>query len=215
VNNSERLISIASPAIMPSTYGVPDLEAWELNSRVKELRDLLNSRNGFYAFESALHVLPLTAAARAEVMDLVTWNRRDLWRECFDGCCSDMLFFAEDVFGVQFAVKGSAIVTFDPESGDTANVGGSIEEWSQNILSDYSRLTGYRIAHAWQAANGPLPPGRRLLPKIPFVLGGAFEIDNLFAVDAVKGMKYRAEIWRQIRDLPDGAQVRLMPLPLH
>lgn len=54
-----------------------------------------------------------------------------------------------------------------------------------------------------------MPIGSRLLPKQLFVLGGSFDVDNLYALDAVKGMQLRAEIARQIRDLPDGTSVTL------
>ena len=57
--------------------------------------------------------------------------------------------------------------------------------------------------------NGPLLEGLRLIPKTPFILGGEYNVENLFAFDAVKGMRYRADIWKQIRNLPDGASVQL------
>lgn len=76
-------------------------------------------------------------------------------------------------------------------------------------MADYSFETGYETAHQWQQQNGPLPDGRRLLPKTPFIMGGKYEVENLFALDAVKGMRYRADIWKQIRDLPDGTPIQL------
>jgi hypothetical protein len=47
----------------------------------------------------------------------------------------------------------------------------------------------------------------RLAPRIPFVLGGSFEVDNLHAINESIGMKLRSELAMQIRSLPDGAQV--------
>jgi hypothetical protein len=41
------------------------------------------------------------------------------------------------------------------------------------------------------------------------VLGGEFSVENLHAVEAVKGMKYRGSIAVQLRDLPDGTPVKL------
>lgn len=40
------------------------------------------------------------------------------------------------------------------------------------------------------------------------MLGGEFVLDNLYLADAVEGMKLRADIASQIRDLPDGAQIK-------
>jgi hypothetical protein len=49
----------------------------------------------------------------------------------------------------------------------------------------------------------------RLVPKIPFVCGGRYEVNNLYPLNEVKGRQFRASIARQIRDLPDGSQVIL------
>jgi hypothetical protein len=47
----------------------------------------------------------------------------------------------------------------------------------------------------------------RLAPRIPFVLGGSFDVDNLHAINESKGMHLRSELALQIRNLPEGAQV--------
>ena len=49
--------------------------------------------------------------------------------------------------------------------------------------------------------------GRRLLPKIPFALGGEYVVENLYAGRAVDGMRVRAHLATQLVDLPDGAQI--------
>ena len=81
------------------------------------------------------------------------------------------------------------------------------EGWAQMILNQYESETGYPLAHEWQILNGRLDFGKRLLPKKPFLIGGSFEIDNLFAMDAVSGMRLRGEIAQQIATLPDGTVV--------
>jgi len=135
-------------------------------------------------------------------------------RNWYQGLTDGLFFFAEDAFGGQFAIRNNDIVSFDPESGEIELLAQSPEEWAAKILLNYAQLTGYPLAHSWQIINGPIPMGKRLLPKIPFILGGRYEDGNLYAVDAVKGMQYRGELWQQLRDLPDGAQVRLKALPL-
>lgn len=80
-------------------------------------------------------------------------------------------FFAEDVFGGRFCIKNSKVYTFDPETGSLEYLADDIESWAQILLSDYEVLTGYPLAHQWQKQNGQLAAGKRLLPKVPFVLG--------------------------------------------
>jgi hypothetical protein len=168
---------------------------------------MLQNKNGFYAFESALHVFP--AGCKSITLDIEEWNSSTSWRREYGDSLQGNIFFAEDIFGVQFALCSSGVRKFDPETGEFDDFASDIETWAAMILEDYNYETGYQLAHDWQSQNGSLPMGKRLLPKIPFVLGGAYEIGNLYAADALKGMLFRADIWRQIRDLPDGNQVRL------
>lgn len=210
----EKLLSIATPATSLSTVQKVATLAKHADELSEELIQLLSMKNGFYAFEASLHVFSWDdSMSQGNDLGLQAWNEKALWRDWYRGLTDGLLFFAEDIFGGQFAIRGKEVVSFDPESGDMEVLANSIEDWAAELLLSYPRLTGYPLAHSWQLLNGPISRGKRLLPKIPFILGGKYEVDNLFAVDAVKGMRYRGELWEQLRDLPDGAQVRLKALP--
>ena len=171
------------------------------------LAPLLRLKNGFYAFESALHVFPDVTAGGER--GLLEWNATELWRGEYAGMADGAVYFAEDVFGAQFCVREHAVCTFDPETGEFETIARDLDEWATAVLDEYSLLTGFPLAHEWQTQHGMLPAGSRLVPKQPFVLGGEFALENLHALDAVKGMKFRADIAVQVRDLPDGASVEL------
>jgi hypothetical protein len=168
---------------------------------------MLSLKNGFYAFEGALHVYS-DGGAPGEP-GLVEWNADDLWKCEYQGMAKGLLCFAEDVFGMQFCLKDGGVSRFDPETGHVEAVASDPEHWAEMILGDHELWTGFRLAHDWQVKHGPLPIGSRLVPITPFVLGGEFTSKNLHALEAVKGMRYRASIAVQIRDLPDGASVNL------
>lgn len=215
----EKLLSIASISI--ATEAVPTMPTMcqslgrRNSASFNALAMMLSVKNGFYAFEGALHVRPwISIPINENVVGLQAWNEGTLWRDWFQSETNGLFFFGEDIFGGQFALRGEEVVSFEPETGDIEVIASSLEEWAAEILLNYVRLTGYSVAHSWQLKNGPISVGRRLLPKIPFVLGGEYEDGNLYAVDAVKGMRYRGELWEQLRSLPDGAQVRLKVLPL-
>jgi CubicO group peptidase (beta-lactamase class C family) len=197
-----RLVDLAGPALGPLLSGDIGLDT----AATAGLAELLELRNGFLAFESALHVLPATGSE----MTLAAWNADDLWRDGYGELTKGLLFFAEDVFGVQFALRGETVVTFDPETGGIETIAKDLEGWASALLDSHEVLTGYPLAHKWQQTHGELPPGERLIPKMPFVLGGEFALDNLYALNAIKGMRLRAEIARQIKKLPDGTHVRLV-----
>lgn len=170
-----------------------------------ELQHLLTLRNGFYALEGAIHLLPAAPSG----LTLSFWNASGTWRFAYEGLTDGYLFFAQDVFGNPFALHETGVVLFDAETGATESVAPTVAGWAEAVISnDY--WSGWSLAHAWQSQYGPLPQGHRLVPTQPFVLGGAFDVSNLKAVPAVEGMRFRGHLATQLRDLPDGAAIQLM-----
>lgn len=201
-----KLLEIGSEPICTE---VPALSGESLlaNRLGEQLQVLLDRRNGFYAFESALHVFP--SCARQGVIGLAAWNS-NLWRQYYGDLADGCLFFAEDVFGFQFVIKDDLVWSFDAETGNLTEIGESLEAWAATILNDYEFQTGYPFAHEWQTNNGPLLPTERLFPKYPFVLGGKYEISNLVASNAVYGMQFRGYVAQQLKGLPGGTKVELI-----
>jgi hypothetical protein len=201
----EKLLSISGEPLsqQPVTINLPDFS--DYGQLGEQLLSLLRNKNGFYAFESALHVLP--AATYENEMTLSRWNAFGLWRHEYAGLADKMLFFAEDAFGDQFCLIEGKVCSFDAETGEVKSVASSFEDWARRLLKEYDVLTGYPLMHQWQVKQGALPVGMRLMPKIPFVLGGQFALDNLYTIAAVSGMRTRGNLAKQIKDLPDGAQV--------
>ena len=56
---------------------------------------------------------------------------------------------------------------------------------------------------------GPLDRGRKYCLKIPGVLGGTYGGENLATIPLVELISASGSIAEQIKDLPDGAQIRL------
>jgi len=193
----DQLLGIASP---------PIAEISDVSAIPPELSELARRRNGFYAFESSLHVFPC-GPGPAEVMTLEAWNEDDLWKSTYQGMTDGLYFFAEDIFGGQFALGQDGIISFEPETGESRVISADLNSWASEIMSNYSVLVGWPIARDWQRVNGPIRPGQRLVPKKPFVLGGEYAINNLYALDATVSMRFRGELAVQIRDLPDGTTV--------
>jgi hypothetical protein len=203
----EKLLSISAAAAPQVAF--PDLHRFDQIASerfVTDLTILLSQRNGLYAFESALHVFPGHSGPLER--SIHEWNDRALWIDEYQGLADDCVFFAEDIFGMQFCADREGIHQIDAETGSREFLATTLQEWIDKILANYEYLTGYPLAHEWQSIHGPLPRGQRLVPKVPFVTQGAFEISNLYALDSVKAMRFRGYLAAQIRDLPDGAQIR-------
>lgn len=202
----DKLLSNASLSLSERGPEISEKLCSLADSLTDDLLRLLQQRNGFYALENALHVFP--THSNPQEIGLDEWNENALWRNAYKELANGCLFFAEDVFGGQFCIKGNLIYTFDPETGTLDYLADDMEGWAKAIISDYEVLTGYPLAHQWQQQNGQLPTKKRLLPRVPFVAGGEFKLDNLYLADAVEGMRFRADIANQIKDLPDGAQIK-------
>jgi hypothetical protein len=202
-----KLLSVASEPLLTPPHPREAERLSSIGAKSAELWEILLWKNGWYAFESALHLFPL--GTRENILDLQDWNSESLWRSEYKELASDCFFFAEDTFGSQFCFKEGQIHTFDPETGRTRIFASHLGEWAGKILDDYNLYTGYPVAHEWQRLHRPLTQGERLLPKTPFVFQGAYTVENLYALDCVEGMKLRASIAIQLRDLPDGSRVRL------
>jgi hypothetical protein len=201
----EQLLSISSEPLAPRAKALSKLlEPYALGS---ELFHMLECKNGFYAFESALHALPLTSATE---ISLEEWNAGSLWRDGYQDMSEGLLFFAEDVFQNQFCLSPDGVLRFEAETGATTFTADSVEGWAEKILGDHRRQTAWPLASKWQAENGPLPTGKRLMPKIPFFLGGEHSISNLWVGDSVEGMRFKADLASQTRNSPDGSAVRLI-----
>lgn len=190
----ERLLDIASPPLVGGA-----VSAQADRSLGQDHFDLLAERNGFYAFESALLVRPVGGQ-----LDVLAWNDESGWRAAYGELAQGLFFFAEDVFGGQFAVASHRIVTFDPETGETEDLAGSIEEWAQKLLDDYSYVTGYPVARNWQQTHGALTPGERLLPRTPFVANGEFTIENMSVVADQQRMQFGAQLAHHTATMTDG-----------
>jgi hypothetical protein len=146
--NAEKLVSVGSQSLAD---GLPCLSQTLLNlagSLSEEFYRFLSTKNGFLAFESALHVFP--SANSSLIMTLETWDSDNLWRNDYGTLAENCLFFAEDIFGGQFCIFKDKIYSFDPETGTKEFVANDIEHWAKAILADYNVLTGFPLAHEWQ-----------------------------------------------------------------
>lgn len=206
MTNITTLLSISSEALGPKPNIFPGwLSPYELGA---ELFGMLKGRNGFYTFESALHVFPLTSDPKS---GLEGWNSDLLWRNEYQDLADGLLFFAEDILQDQFCLSRNknGVYRFHAETGEAQLMTDSLEKWAGIIVANYRTETGWPLLHEWQEKNGLLPRGKRLMPKTPFFLGGGYTVENLWAGNSLEGMRFKADLAIQTRELPQGSRVKL------
>lgn len=173
-----------------------------------ELSALLLQRNGFALFNAGVQVF--RGGAGGIGPELAEWNSPHAWKDTYGALADDLFCFGQDLFGVQFAITGNrTVVTFDPENGQRASIGSSLQDWAEWLLADPNVRGAHGFATSWQDEFGALTMQQRLIPRRFFVFGGTYDRNNVTSMDAVEAMRIRGPLARHVHDLPKGANVQL------
>lgn len=211
MNAIDKLISEFAGHPLCSSSPISDIYVSHKKGQWELLLEVLVVRNGFYAYESALHFFPL--GEKCEGIDLVDWNRMKQWKNAYKKINFEgVVCFAENIFGDQFCLYKNGIGRMDAETGEFEPIANTLLEWADAILVDPDYHLGFSLAHSWQENNHPIRPAMRLMPKVPFVCGGEFDVSNLWEVDALKSLQLRGNIATQLHDLSDGSIVQFESL---
>src|SRR5512145_1434020 len=89
----DRLLSVSSPQLISEPPALDESIRSRAGRISREIEEMLGKRNGFYVFESALHVFP--SGANGCERSLESWNERALWVSAYEGLADGFLFFAK------------------------------------------------------------------------------------------------------------------------
>ena len=92
--------------------------------------------------------------------------------------------------------------------GEKETVASNFTDWVNVIFNGLDYFTGHKLAYAWRTGHG-LQFNERLCPIKPFVIGGDYKPDNLYAIESSKNIKTNANIARQIYDRPNGTPITI------
>jgi len=109
-----------------------------------------------------------------------------------------------------FFEKDGTVFKLSPETGDIEPVC-AFGDFDPACLDDF--WTGESLKRAWEDQHGQLGPNHCLVPVIPFILGGAFEPQNLMALPLSEANTFYAAIRAGIQSLDDGEVVHLEVAP--
>ncbi|NBH74968.1 hypothetical protein [Rodentibacter pneumotropicus] len=160
-------------------------------------------KNGFLAFEGSFRVLPISESFSR---GFYSWNEF-LAKELN---LKDMLFFADNILGEGFCIYKDLFYKYDFESGDLELMGSNLEDFSSTLLSDYNYYTAYSIAKEWQEKNSEILFDEVLLPKLPFVLGGDYSINNLYLCNVRRMIILKSKILDSIKKHNDGDKIKFI-----
>ncbi len=99
-----------------------------------------------------------------------------------------------------------------PEELSCTIVAKSEDEWStlRDAISFVQDWEMARLVELAQAKLGPISVDRCYCLKLPAVVGGKYDASNLGTNSRVEVLAFAGDLAHQIKDLPDGAKVRLV-----
>ncbi len=175
-----QLIKSAGVPVSRTPQRLRDLPVTLAKERRVELETVLHLRDGFRALDGALLIRPSVSVATTAGIE--AWNRLSGWRKPY-ATSSELLFFADDIFGYGFAMYRDAIVRFDPEHGTFEHYAFKLEAWAARVLDDKDSL-GVPELTAWrEASSSELRTTDKLQPSSPRRVALADPVDYVRRTD--------------------------------
>ncbi len=173
----------------------------------KDQKTLLALHDGLTAFDGGLRIFGTNPGLLPTLRD---WNKRDGWRSAYKEMVKEnLIFFAEDVFGNQFAFEKEKILYFNVETGRTTSFANSFSEWLSIILEDPVDTLQLILFKNWLDQGERLSPSEHLCPVYPFIVKSDPELKELYRVDGTEDMLYKGSFAYQIKDVPDGTPIKI------
>lgn len=193
------LIKNAGVPVSRTPQRLRDLPVTLSKERRIELETVLHLRDGFRAVGGALLVRPSTTVGTT--MGLSDWNRLSGWRKPYSAS-SELLFFAEDIFGHQFALYRDEVVRFDPERGEFEHFAFKLERWASRVIEERIKLGALELLAREKLCKPALETTQKLQPNAPRIRPGTESLRYIVRSDVDLMTRY-ARLFRELSKDPD------------
>lgn len=137
-------------------------------------------------------------------------NERHAWLSFYGDMIEKPLeFFAEDAFGVQFALIDGNVGVFQPETAELGLLKMTQTEFYQMILDDTEGTLSWSLYQEAVRLLGKPSSNQHFAFKVELALGGQPVVENMVILNSAEHFKMMVGIARQIKDIPVGTVMRL------
>jgi hypothetical protein len=191
------------------TYSGPAIDDEAILTRLPApLAAALRARNGCIAYRGGLHVRgacsePAWHSLRA------AWEGPLALHELYEEVQASDVPFAEDALGDQFLLRGGTVLHLWAETGELEPAATDLDAFFAAVLADAQRALALEPLLAFVDAGTQLAPGQLLMAYPPFCVTASEQGVRLTAIDTMERRLFLADVARQIRGLPEGAEVQL------
>ncbi len=192
------------------TYRGPNFEDdHRLAARLPDnLRGLLKQINGFIQYVGGLHLRGLCAEPAWHGLDLV-WTGPLALHENYAEVRPDDVPFAQDCMADQFLLRGKDVLKLYAETGELEDLSLDLRGFLEEANRDPVEFLGmHPLLQAVQDGHEP-KPGQVLHAYPPFCMKAEGHEVSLRPVPIEEALAYLAHLSKEIRDLPEGAEIEL------
>lgn len=145
------------------------------------------------------------------VPSIQEWNNSE-WKLEYGNKTHNLLFFAEDIFGNQYALQTHdekvSLVRFQCEGGEVETVSGGVKALIDAFISpETSALLDWALVKtAFQRGLSP-NPNEHLAFELPLIAGGDYSIDNITVESTELHLGTLSQLSRELQNYPAGVRI--------
>jgi hypothetical protein len=167
---------------------------------------IIDSKNAGFFYQQSIQIYSFNHDYSFNDIEYLNQLLTDEYKIIFE----DLFSFGQDLFGNQFCFNklDGKIVFFNVEIGDRVVIADNFLGWIEEIYKRFDYYVAMNLLESW-TSNNKLENSQRLCPKKPFVIGGVYELNNLYAGTFPASLRAYSNIARQLYDLPDGTKIEI------
>jgi hypothetical protein len=168
---------------------------------------VFESGNGGFFYKQSIQIYGFSSNKDFHNIDYINLLLEKEYGRIIEGLIS----FSQDLFGNQFCFNtaNNEVIFLELETGEREVIASSFLDWINEIDARTDYFAGTNVLKEW-LLNNEFDYDQRLCPKIPFVMGGSFKVENLYGGIFPNFIRAYANIARQVYGLPEGTKVKLV-----
>ena len=173
------------------------------------LTPLIAQANGFITRNRIFRVFG--TEGDETVPGIQEWNNSE-WKLDYGDKTHNLLFFAEDIFGNQYAIQTHdgkvSLLRFLCEGGDVETVSGGVRVLIDAFISpETSTLLDWALVNAaFQRGLSP-NPNEHLAFEMPLIAGGDYSVDNITVENSELHLGILSQLSRELQNYPTGMKI--------
>ncbi len=191
------------------TFVGPSIDDTEILALLpRNLAGLLQQLNGFIQYGGGLH---FRGACQKPTWHSIreAWLGEDAFHRLYPTVIPSDIPFAEDCMGDQFLLRAEQVWKLSAETGEVESLGVSLGAFLRSAQANPVEYLSMEPLSQFEQEGGKLEPGQLLAAWPPFCVKQAAEGVHLAAIPADERHQFLADFARQIRDVPDGGEIKV------